>query len=75
MNNHTKGEWKLFNKQGLIEIRDENNNAIIFWTGFDSADQTRKEKISNARRIIACVNFCSALSNDVLNSRSHHGIG
>ena len=67
LSDHTKGVWKLFNKHGTIEIQDESNNTIIPWTGFDSSDQTRKERLANAQRIIACVNFCSELSNDVLN--------
>jgi hypothetical protein len=58
---HTPGPWKVYHEvfraelsnMKIIEIQDEHGKSIIFWTGFDSANQAEKEKLANARLIAA----------------------
>jgi hypothetical protein len=62
----TKLPWVLYHEvfrkeisnMNVIEVQDSNGKAIIKWTGFDGADQPKKEKLANARFIVtACNNY------------------
>lgn len=58
--NHSPGPWKVYANilrpefpRKIIEVQDANDNAVVPWTGFDGAPQTKKMKRANARLIAA----------------------
>ncbi len=70
---HTKGPWKVYHKvfrpqlssRKVLEVQDSNGNSVVPWTGFDSANQSTKEKIANARLIAAAPELLEALKDAI----------
>lgn len=56
--NHTEEPWEFFIEQGVVEVIDTKGKAIIHWMSFDACEQSKKEKMRNLKRIVACVNAC-----------------
>ena len=66
---HTREPWHLYHENKVIEIHDGTSDAkssIVFWTGFDAGDKPHKEKLANARRIVACINACAGIPTEQL---------
>jgi hypothetical protein len=65
---HTPGPWRVYLKNGVLEIQDSRGNAVVFWSGFDGARQSTAEKEANARRIVVCVNLLEGTSTEQIES-------
>lgn len=61
---HTPLPWRVYHEvfrpqlsdMKVIEVQDSGGESIVFWTGFDSADQPEKVKLANARFIVKACN-------------------
>lgn len=56
MSEHSKLPFSIFNQNKVIQINDAEGNAVCHWMGFDSADQSHKEKLANAELIVTACN-------------------
>lgn len=61
MSEHTPGPWKVYHRllrpqfpgSKIIEVQDDNGNAVVQWAGFDNSDRLKKTHLANARLIAA----------------------
>lgn len=56
MSRVSPGPWKVYSAPLrpnfptlVIEVQDVNDEPIVKWTGFDGADQPKRQKLANAR--------------------------
>lgn len=70
------GPWRFYDEPlrpgysvRAMEIQQACGHAVIPWSGFDSADQTKAIKRANAKAIIAAVNFVREHGRALLSSR------
>lgn len=57
MSKHTPEPWEAIHQRGLLDIIVNGEEAVVVCTSVTPA---------NARRILACVNACAGMSNDLL---------
>lgn len=65
---YTKEPWVLFTQDGITEVQDAQELAVVSWMGFDRSGRPKETNLSNARRIVACVNACAGLATESLES-------
>lgn len=53
--------WKIFNRNGTLEIQDARGKPIVHWMGFDSVDGPESRKLANAKLMRAAPEMAAAL--------------
>lgn len=53
--------WKIFNRNGTLEIQDAAGTPIVHWMGFDSVDGPESRKLANAKLMRAAPEMAAAL--------------
>ena len=66
----TSGPWKVYHEllrpqfrgNKIIEIQDNDGNAIVKWSGFDDSNRLKKTHLANARLMAAAPTMLRALT-------------
>jgi hypothetical protein len=73
--NHTKEPWRVMekgfgNKEHFPTVYATDDELRYICTCQDFCNITPTDNLANAKRIVACINFCAGLTNEELEKQS-----